>query len=181
LTDAVPGHPIGRYEQAPAACLPYDPRAPVVARRVGGMIREKVPGVAVEHIGSTAVPGCAGKGVIDLLIPYENDGLEPIKRALQELGYQRQSSKAPFPEDRPMRVGCIRHEGHTFRLHVHVVPAGSDEPGVLRSFRDRLRSDPDLLRAYVGEKRRIIEGGTTDSVDYSIVKGAFVERALEAT
>ncbi len=26
------------------------------------MIRERVPGIAVEHVGSTAVPGCAGKG-----------------------------------------------------------------------------------------------------------------------
>jgi GrpB-like predicted nucleotidyltransferase (UPF0157 family) len=78
-----------------------------------------------------------------------------------------------------MRVGTIRYEGDTFRLHVHVVPALSGEPEELRAFRDRLRSDPNLLEAYVEEKKRIIESGTTDSVDYSMVKGTFVRDALD--
>lgn len=80
-----------------------------------------------------------------------------------------------------MRVGSVRHERDTFRLHVHVVPASSTEPDELRAFRDRLRADPEMLQAYVDRKRRIIEGGTTDSVDYSIVKGAFVQEALGET
>ncbi len=61
-----------------------------------------------------------------------------------------------------MRVGSLGYDGDTFRLHVHVVPAGSGEPEELRAFRDRLRSDSGLLRRYVARKRRIIEGGTTD-------------------
>lgn len=77
---------IGKYEGAPAACLPYDPRAPDVAGRISQMIRERLPRVVVEHVGSTAVPGCAGKGVIDLLIAYREGELEPVKDALQELG-----------------------------------------------------------------------------------------------
>ena len=32
------GRPIGEQAQAPASCLPYDPRAKEVARRVAGMI-----------------------------------------------------------------------------------------------------------------------------------------------
>ena len=142
------------------------------------MVRERSPGAAVEHVGSTAVPGCAGKGVIDLLIPYQEDELEPLKRALEDLGFQRQSSRDPFPEDRPMRVGSLDHEGETFRLHAHIIPANSDEPQELRAFRDRLRSDPEMLRAYVDRKRRIIEEGTTDSMDYAVVKGEFVQAAL---
>ena len=171
--------PIGEYRQAPAACRPYDPRAPEVARRVADLVRELVPNAVVEHVGSTAVPGCAGKGVVDLLIPYSGDELGPLKRALEDLGFQRQRSRAPFPEDRPVRVGSLKHEGDTFRLHAHVVPVGSDEPGELRAFRDLLRSDPVLLGEYVERKRRIITDGTTDSVDYAIVKGEFVQDALD--
>lgn len=170
--------PIAKYEQAPAACMPYDPRAPEVALRVAGMLRERLPGVTVEHVGSTAVPGCAGKGVIDLLIPYREGDLEPTKRTLDRLGFQRQSTRDPFPEDRPMRVGALDYDGATFRLHVHVVPASSDEPGELRAFRDRLRADPEMLKAYVERKKQIIVEGTRDSVEYSIVKGSFVREAL---
>lgn len=171
--------PIGEYRQAPAVCRPYDPRAPEVARRVADLVRELVPEASVEHVGSTAVPGCAGKGVVDLLIAYDADELGPLIRALEDLGFRRQSSRNPFPEDRPMRVGSLEHEGDTFRLHAHVIPADSDEPGELRTFRDRLRSDPVLLGAYVERKRRIIAEGTTDSVDYAIVKGDFVQEALD--
>jgi GrpB-like predicted nucleotidyltransferase (UPF0157 family) len=87
------GRPIGEHEHAPAACLPYDPRAPEVARMVTGMIHQQLPHVLVEHVGSTAVPRCAGKGVIDLLIPYREGELEPVKETLQELGFQRQSTR----------------------------------------------------------------------------------------
>ncbi len=162
----------------PAACRPYDPRTPEVARRVSGMVRERVPGVSVEHIGSTAVPGCAGKGVVDLAIPYREGELPPVIEALEDLGFGRQGSRDPFPEDRPMRVGSLQHDGDLFRLHVHIVPAGSGEPEELRAFRDRLRSDPGLLQAYVARKRRVIEGGTKDSVEYAQRKGDFVRRAL---
>ena len=175
----MPHHPIGPYEHLPAVCGPYDPRAPEVARRVSGMIRERVPGVAVEHVGSTAVPGCAGKGVVDLMIPYREGELPAVKRALGDLGFQHQGGSDPFPEDRPMRVGSLEHGGDAFRLHVHVVPAGSGEPEEFRLFRDRLRSDPGLLRRYVDRKRRIIEGGTTDSVEYAQRKGDFVRQALD--
>jgi GrpB-like predicted nucleotidyltransferase (UPF0157 family) len=142
------------------------------------MINHRLSDISVEHVGSTAVPGCAGKGVIDLLIPYKEGELEPVKDTLQELGFQRQGSRNPFPEDRPMRVGSIRHDGDTFRLHVHVVPADSGEPDELRAFRDQLRADPEMMEAYAQRKRDIIEGGTTDAMDYSIVKGSFVREAL---
>ena len=174
----MPFRPIGAYEHVPAACLPYDPRAPEAALRVSEMIRRRMPGVTVDHVGSTAVPGCAGKGVIDLMIPYRKSELELVKRALADLGFQHQSTRDPFPEDRPMRVGSLEHKGDTFRLHVHVVPADGGEPEEFRLFRDRLRSDPEMLRAYVERKQRIIEEGTTGSTDYAEIKGEFVQRAL---
>ena len=62
--------PIERYEEAPAACLPCDLRAPEVAREVAERVERRLAGVSVEHVGSSAVPGCAGKGVVDLMIPY---------------------------------------------------------------------------------------------------------------
>ena len=141
------GRPIGEQEQATAACLPYDPRAQDVALKVAGMINDRLPDITVEQVGSTAVPGCAGEGVIDVLIPYRKGGLEPVKETLKELGFPRQGTRNPFPEDRPMHVGSIRHDGDTFRLHVHVVPADSGEPDELRAFRVRLRADPEMMEA----------------------------------
>jgi len=99
---------IGPYEPAPATCGDHDPRAIRVAERVGPLIETHIPGGGVvEHIGSTAVPGCAGKGVVDLMVLYEPGRLPEVRKGLDALGFQRQTGRDPFPEERPMRVGSI--------------------------------------------------------------------------
>ncbi|EPX55000.1 hypothetical protein D187_009739 [Cystobacter fuscus DSM 2262] len=54
---------IGPYVRDGLACRPYDARGVEVARRVGDEVRRFLPAVTVEHIGSTSVPDCEGKGV----------------------------------------------------------------------------------------------------------------------
>ena len=163
----------------PVTCRPFDLRAAGVADVVAAAIRELVPGAAVDHVGSTAVPGCAGKGTVDLLIPYRDPvELRAIDAALAALGFGRQRTRDPFPEDRPMRTGALAYDGATFLLHVHVVPADDAEVARLRAFRDRLRADPALVAAYVARKEAIIAAGTTDGVDYAEAKGPFVAVAL---
>jgi GrpB-like predicted nucleotidyltransferase (UPF0157 family) len=170
---------IENYNDAPAACKEYDPRATEVARIIGKMIRKRMLAAAVEHIGSTAVPGCAGKGIVDLLLVYPESELESAKATLDELGFQRQTSRDPFPETRPMRVGSLEYQGKVFNIHVHVISDANAEADDLLAFRDRLREDSRLRVAYVALKREIIDAGITDSVDYSLAKGEFVKGAIE--
>jgi GrpB-like predicted nucleotidyltransferase (UPF0157 family) len=172
--------PITLYNPAPVACRPYDPRFPEVARRLGDLIRGRAPLVEVEHIGSTSVPECEGKGYIDLLVLYPDGALEDAKAALAELGFQPQSSRDPFPEERPMRVGSFNYEGREYAIHAHVVSKNSAEADSLLWFRERLRSDARLRAEYVAEKRRILAQGVTDQLDYCGSKGTFVERTLAA-
>ena len=60
---------IGPYEESPVACRDFDPRAAEIARQVAGLISRHLPSVRAEHVGSTAVPGCGGRGIVDLLSP----------------------------------------------------------------------------------------------------------------
>src|SRR6266478_3619333 len=136
---------IGTYGERQAVCQDYDPRTAEVAKRVATIIQSNLPGIIVEHIGSTSVPGCAGKGVVDLMLLYPEGQLAAAKEALDALGFQRQTSRDPFPEERPMRVGSYVHEGKTYFLHVHVIAATSPEAEELRSFRARLRADSRLV------------------------------------
>jgi GrpB-like predicted nucleotidyltransferase (UPF0157 family) len=137
---------IGPYESRPAVCREYDPRAAAVAHQVAALISDLLPQVFVEHVGSTSVPGCAGKGIVDLMIPVPDGEMENVKRLLDGLGFQRQTNRDPFPEDRPMRVGGLVYDGDTFLLHIHVMPADSPEVEEMRFFRACLRADPELLR-----------------------------------
>ncbi len=139
------------------------------------LIAEQLPDTAVEHVGSSAVPGCAGKGYLDLVIPYRDEThLGVINDALFALGFGRQRNRDPFPETRPMRIGEIDHEGETFLLHVHVVPESGPETAELRDFRDRLCADPGLVAEYVAAKRAVLDAGVRDGDDYAVKKGGFI-------
>jgi GrpB-like predicted nucleotidyltransferase (UPF0157 family) len=112
------------------------------------------------------------------MLLYPEGQLAAARDVLAVLGFQRQTTRDPFPEERPMRTGSVEYAGTTFLLHVHVIAASAPEVEVLRSFRDRLRADPSLVAAYVATKQAIIATGCTDSVDYAIRKGQFVRQTL---
>jgi GrpB-like predicted nucleotidyltransferase (UPF0157 family) len=144
------------------------------------MIASHLTEVQVEHVGSTAVPGCAGKGIVDLMIPcLDSEQMAKVKDLLDKLGFQRQEGRDPFPEDRPMRVGAWDRQGERFLLHVHVISADSPEVEEMRFFRACLRADPQLLKLYVARKREVIASGVTDSLDYCNAKGEFIKELLE--
>ena len=169
--------PIGPYPHPswPAALRPWNPLAPDVAARIIAMIARRLPDTAVEHVGSSAVPGCDGKGYIDLII-HSRDAthLAAINAALFALGLQRQRNRDPFPEDRPMRTGTVRHEGETFLIDVHVIHAKAREATSMQEFRDRLRADPALVREYVAAKRTILDSGVRDGGEDATSKGRFI-------
>ena len=153
-----------------------------VSRRVAQWVADLITGggkdLQVEHIGSTAVPGCWGKGIIDLLVVYAPGRLKLARQTLDRLGFQRQKGPEAFPESRPMRVGSIVYLGRNYRLHAHVIEAGADEARDLVRFRDLLRQDAGLRRAYEAEKRAILARGITVSTEYSKAKGNFIRSAL---
>src|SRR2546425_1539213 len=107
------------YLPMPAEFRIYDPRVVEVAHRVCSAIQNVEPQLQVEHVGSTSVPGCGGKGIIDLAILYPQGLLARTRAVLDGLGFQKQDGPEPFPETRPMRVGAVEHEGRPFRIHAH--------------------------------------------------------------
>ena len=169
--------PIGRYRRVPVQIHQADPDAPEVARRLIALIATRWPATPAEHIGSSAVPGLAGKNTIDLLLAAQPAHIPAITQALLELGFQPQSPAA-FPATRPMLWGAFRHGATEYRAHVHVVPAGSPEVAAMRGFRDALRADPRLRRRYAALKRAIVEGGPVDPVTFTRAKHDWIAATL---
>ena len=167
------------YVRKPVEFQKYDPRAPEVAQYVTDLIQAQIPSVTVEHIGSTAVPGCAGRGVIDLMILYDTEPIEPILTQLDGLGFQWVQRNHDLPDEWPKGMGAIQHQDRLFRLHIHVQPSNHPSVAEKRIFRDRLRSEPALLEAYMKEKQALIANGVTDPIEYTAAKSEFVYRALE--
>ena len=171
--------PILPYCRVPIVVRDANAAASQVARRVAELIAKQRPGAVAEHVGSSAVPGLAGKGTVDLLLPTPPEEIPAVTEDLLALGFQRQAVATAFPPTRPMLQGVIRHGATSFRVHVHVVPASSPEVAALRGFRDALLTDPDLRRDYEQLKRSIVDSGTVDSVAFSKAKHAWIVGALE--
>ena len=76
---------IGPYESRTAVCRDYDPLAAAVARQIVALVSIHLPQIHAEHVGSTSVPGCAGKGIVDLMIPIPDGEMDKVKELLDRL------------------------------------------------------------------------------------------------
>ena len=170
--------PILPYSNSGAAYVPYDRAAIDVAAAVGALIEGAAPWAKVEHIASTAIPGCAGKGIVDLMVMYPFRRLDATRSAIDALGFQPQKTGHIFPDERPMRVGAIDHGGKRYRLHAHVIAMTSAEVETLRRFRDRLRADAALRDAYQDKKRAILQSGVREPSAYTQAKGEFITSVI---
>ncbi len=172
--------PIRPYERHAAVVAPWDPHCPDVARELARLINGVLPGVVAHHVGSSSVPGLAGKNVVDLAIEAVPDEIPLIAEAMLSLGFGRQTGVAPFPPTRPLLLGTVLHEAAPYRIHLHVMPPARDELREILGFRDALRADAGLREAYADAKRAIVTavGDGDGNRLYTVHKGDFVEEAL---
>jgi len=135
-------------------------------------VREALEARAVEHIGSTAVPGLAAKPVVDLLAGLDSLALDPERiRSMEALGYE-----ALGEYGLPGRL--FFRKGRDPRTHhVHAVVHGTDHWVRHLAVREYLRAHPAEAAAYAAEKCRIA-ADSSDRDRYTQEKAAFVE-ALE--
>jgi GrpB-like predicted nucleotidyltransferase (UPF0157 family) len=134
--------------------------------------------VAIEHIGSTGVPGLSGKPIIDIMIgaqrlPPPDDWSE----ALINLGYEA-LGEAGVP-------GRLYFRLRTRPVcNVHLVEQNGTHWVNNLAFRDYLRQSPGAARQYEMVKYAAVDGGATTLVAYSLAKSSVVEalltRALES-
>ncbi|HEX6747492.1 MAG TPA: GrpB family protein [Longimicrobium sp.] len=132
--------------------------------------------VAIEHVGSTAVPGLAGKPVLDIAVAVEGEAAaDGCIAPLRALGYEY---RGPYGDD-PRRRYYVRNDddGRRFaHIHLYILPAAAWDEKL--AFRDALRADPALAAAYAAEKRRVADEVGWDKAAYSLAKSPFVEAVL---
>lgn len=130
--------------------------------------------LAVEHVGSTAVPGLAAKPVIDIAVAVRSlGGLAGWDRALASEGYtafgDREGRGEHFYAKGPERRRTV---------YLHAVPAGSRNWSDYLRFRDALRSSAALRAAYARLKRRLSALHPRDRAAYSEAKAGFIREVL---
>lgn len=153
--------------------VPYDSSWPLrfaaERARLRGALGERA--AAIEHIGSTAVPGLAGVPAIDVAIALTNllGAADAVPR-LQALGYERVPAR-----DLEGRFFLRRQPSVTRAFHVSLTATDAEFWRWCLVVRDRLRADPALAREFVELKRRAFVDGATA---YAAAKLAFAERVV---
>ena len=131
--------------------------------------------IAIEHYGSTSVPGLAAKPLLDILVggPEATDAA-PYIAGLTPLGYDY-AAHAGVPEHLVFGRG-------TARTHlVHVVRYGGEAWRRALAFRDALRVDAVLRDSYAALKRELLDRYGAERSRYTAAKSAFIERVLADT
>lgn len=153
----------GQDAQMAIQVVPYDPDWPMrflAIRRSIEVALGVVPVIAIEHVGSTSVPGLAAKPVIDVDVIVTRPSLMPAIGALERRGYRHRGDLGI-----PDRHALAAPDDGT-RRNVYVVVAGSLALRNHLAVRDALRSSGSLRSRYGALKRRL--AAEADDIDMYI-------------
>jgi GrpB-like predicted nucleotidyltransferase (UPF0157 family) len=123
--------------------------ARLIADALGDLVRQ------IEHVGSTAVPGLAGKPTVDIAAGVETHELSPREvERMDAAGFRFQED-----ETRPWERRFVKGDEFPRAVIVHVVEWQGSKWREFIRFRDALRADPGLAAEYEELKRGLLERG----------------------
>jgi len=162
----------------PVEIVDFDPRRARAYRGERDRLRLALATASLkfEHIGSTAVPGLAGKPIVDLMLGASppvwaiRDELRPKIVALgyDDLGEAGVPGRLYFRRRTALRaynVALVEEDGELWRANL--------------AFRDYLRAHPDEAAAYGAAKREALAGGARTLLAYSAAKAAALDAILQ--
>lgn len=158
--------------------VPYDEGWPSAFESVRReLVAALAPGTvsAIEHVGSTAVPGLPAKPVIDVDVVADEAQLAGVIAALRAAGYAHRGEQGI-----PGRH-AFESPPHGVPRHVYVCIEGCLALRNHLAVRDVLRNDP-LLRAEYAAVKEALAGRDLASVEeYVAGKTAVLQQVLKAS
>jgi GrpB-like predicted nucleotidyltransferase (UPF0157 family) len=154
----------------------YDPRWPEAFDEIAAQVWPAVSGVAlaIEHVGSTSVPGLAAKPIIDVDVVVNAGNVAEVIRRLAGIGYVHQGDLGV-----PGRE-AFRHE-FGVRHNLYACVEGSVHLRNHLALRDRLRIDSVAAAEYGALKRQLAQRFPDDIDAYVAGKCEVILRVLAAS
>ena len=160
------GRPVELAEYDAAWPELYEREAEKIRAALGEHVR------ALEHAGSTSVPGLAAKPIIDIVLAVADSADEDAYvPALEEAGYLLAIREPDWHEHRVLK-------GDAPTVHLHVFSQDSSEVERMLVFRDRLRANEADRLLYERTKRELARRTWTYTQDYADAKTAVVEEIM---
>ena len=166
-------------QPADITVVEHDPAWPAAYAALADRVREALgDGVlALEHVGSTSVPGLAAKPIIDIDLTVADSTDEPrYLPQLEAAGFTLLLRERAWHEHR-----VLTHDAPRANLHVW----SPDSPEAVRHvlLRDWLRAHPEDREAYAAAKRtaadRLRTGGGGEGMDYNELKAPAIREILD--
>jgi len=161
----------------PVIIVDYDPEWPNVYAEERQQILDAVGDIvaAIEHVGSTSVPGLGAKPIIDIMVGVHSlADAEKCIEPLSLIGYEyRPELEAFIPERR-----CFQRGPADAHRHLHMVEIASDFWKRHLLFRDFLRAHPDVAAEYERLKRALAAQFGRDREGYTDAKTSFIEAVV---
>ena len=155
----------------------YDPKWPAIyeeeVARILALAGDTV--TAVEHVGSTSVPGLGAKPIIDIMAAVgQIDEAMTLVEPLGALGYRYLPEyEELIPERRFFRRGR-----ESASHHLHIVETATDFWIDHLLFRDYLRSHRETAMEYDEIKRNLAARLGDDRAAFTMAKTSFIEPVL---
>ena len=127
----------------------FESEAVLLRQALGDLAR------GIEHVGSTAVPGLAGKPTVDIAVGVDTIDLpQGAVDALGAAGFRHQPD-----ETRQWELRFAKGDDFPRAVIVHVIEWQGWKWRDFIRFRDALRDDPELASEYEGLKRSLLQRG----------------------
>jgi GrpB-like predicted nucleotidyltransferase (UPF0157 family) len=134
-------------------------------------------GSRIAHFGSTAVSGLAGKGVVDIMIGFQNKAqLRAASAKLISIGYFLSRKEQKRRGDRVF-LSSKRRESGVGDVHLHLVLKKSEDFKKALRFRNRLRRNKALRARYLKIKKEAAMAAGGKRGLYAELKSKFIEGA----
>lgn len=158
----------------PIRLYDYNPNWPALfekeADRISVALGEQV--MALEHIGSTSVPGLSAKPIIDILLVVSDSSNEAAYvPQLKAVGYVLRIREPDWYEHRLLK-------GPDQDINLHVYSSGCPEIDRYLVFRDWLRSNKVDRLLYENTKKELAKTDWKFVQNYADAKTAVVEQIL---
>ncbi len=152
----------------------YSDKYPDLFMRERTKLRSIFPKAGIEHIGSSAVPGLGGKGIIDIIISVPKNEIKASIKKLEASGYEHRPLAGE--EGREFFRRIIRYGGQERRVHVHLTFHNSKQWKSFIALREYLKGHNKVAKEYEKVKKEAFRAAGGKGEKYRARKTSFLKK-----
>ena len=140
-----------------------------IFNREKSKIKKILPRAKIEHIGSTAVEGLGGKGIVDIAVAVPKKEIKNSIVKLKKIHYDYLISGVDKNRKFLQKVGDKR-------VHIQLVYTNSPNWKKMINFRDYLRKNKDAAKEYKEIKKKAVKYAKNNGAKYRKYKSKFFDK-----